>query len=555
MRVRALVGALLLVGLFVPFFGCGSATEVDTIAVNPSAVSVAVGATAQLTATGTITHGSHPSSTENLTSLATWTSSSNSVATVSSSGVVTGVASGTATITASYSGFGGLITSNEVTVTVTGSGGGTTSTNNLTAINIIPSAQSVGAPNQTSQFIAIGTTSSGSTVDVTNQVTWNSSSPQIATVSASGLVTGLTQGSTTITALATNANGTVATGTATFTVAAGASEPYTALSLNPTSIALSATGKQTGQLIALATSGSTGLNVDATNLPQVTWSSSIPTIATVSSYPAGGLVTGVSAGQTTVTAKLTNPDGTVLTATTVVNVAVTPAPEPLLSLQIIPNDVTVLNLQDTGQFIAIGTFSSNPSVKDLTNDPSLTWLSSAPDLFPINTTGQTGAQAGIITAFGSGTAVVIAEAENPDTSIATATATFNCPLVLPDLATGQAGSCYPGSETPSLLATLTIFETGLDTTHWLVTAPSATGTPNVLHCGPGSVAAGLGSSVCVATYPIGTTVTITAPATAAKFGGYSANCINPVPNPPTQAGPNSCTLTLTTNDTLGVIFN
>jgi hypothetical protein len=49
-------------------------------------------------------------------------------------------------------------------------------------------------------------------------------------------------------------------------------------------------------------------------------------------------------------------------------IAVTaPAPEPLLSLTIIPSAITVGNLQDTGQFLAIGTFSTAPYVRDLTN--------------------------------------------------------------------------------------------------------------------------------------------------------------------------------------------
>ena len=121
-------------------------------------------------------------------------------------------------------------------------------------------------------------------------------------------------------------------------------------------------------------------------------------------------------------------------------------------------------------------------------------------------------------------------------SIQTATAEFNCPLILPTATT--AGSCYPGSEAPGLLATLTVYNEGLNTTNWLVTAPSATGTPNVLHCGPGSSGAGFGGSVCVSTYPVGTAVILTAPAGAGAFGGWSYNCIPLAAI--TAAGPNSC---------------
>ncbi len=105
-------------------------------------------------------------------------------------------------------------------------------------------------------------------------------------------------------------------------------------------------------------------------------------------------------------------------------------------------------------------------------------------------------------------------------------------------------------------STLTIYNQGLNTTNWLVTAPSATGTPDVIHCGPGWAADGnAGGSVCTATYPIGTTVTLTAPAqTGVNFGGWSNYCTPTVAiNAP---GPNSCTVTLgATNATVGAIFN
>ena len=76
----------------------------------------------------------------------------------------------------------------------------------------------------------------------------------------------------------------------------------------------------------------------------------------------------------------------------------------------------------------------------------------------------------------------------------------------------------------------------------------------MIHCGPGwALNGGTGGSVCTATYPVGATVTLTAPKTGANFGGWTYNCA--AQGTVTAAGPNSCTVTLTTNDTVGAIFN
>jgi Bacterial Ig-like domain (group 2) len=306
---------------------------------------------------------------------------------------------------------------------------------------------------------------------------------------------------------------------------------------------------QTAQFTAVGTFGNAGHPSTANITSAVSWTSSTPSVATVN---ASGMVTAVEAGTTTITASATAFNGLVSSAAnlTVTGSGGTVAGASLVSLAIIPSSISVGNLQDTGQFLAFGTFTSSPFVRDLTNSPTLTWISSVPSVFPVNTNtaGTLGATAGIVSAYGSGSATITAEAKSSDGTIQTATATFNCPLVLPS--STNPGSCYPGSQAPALLATLTVYNEGLNTTNWLVTAPSATGTPDVLHCGPGSTS---GGSICVATYPVGTTVTLTAPATGAAFGGWSYNCAPLVAI--TASGPNSCTVTLTTNDTVGAIFN
>jgi len=556
-----------------------TATEpVVSMAVNPAAQTLTIlGQTANLqaiatTGTGTTVNLTNHSATIGAVTIlpAVWTSSVPGVATVNAgTGVVTAVNAGTTVVTATASNPDGTVITGVSTITVTATGGlgGT-----IASIAVIPGTQGVAAPNDTAQFIAIGTTTTGATVNLTNQVVWSSSSAQVGTIGAvTGLATGSGQGTATITALYTpGGGGNVITGTAQFTVAGGTTEEYTAVTIIPNTQTLSV--GQTNQFIALGTLGTSGLMVDVTSSPQIKWSSSVGGgLGTIASVGATGAVLGVSAGSTTITAELNNPDGTVVSSNAAITVSSTTVPEPLLSLTIIPSTLTVGNLQDTGNFLAIGTFSQVPYVRDLTNDPNTTWISSFPESFPVNTNsgGNAGASAGTVTAYGTGVATIIAETKSADGTIQTAQATFSCPYVLPNPPLAP-GSCFPGSQSSGLLVTLTIYNEGVNNTNWLVTAPSATATPNVLHCGPGWT--GAGGSVCTATYPLNTTVVLTATQTGGgtgTFGGWSWDCTpsdssgTPLPGPVfyTAAGPNYCSILLVnvaddiSNVTVGAIFN
>jgi uncharacterized protein YjdB len=542
---RFCVSAILLFGLVLPIISCSSNTQPASLTITPTSQSLGAGQTAQFTATGTIPHGTHPSTTQDTTSQVTWKSSSADIAAVSASGLATAVSAGTATITATMPG----ATPATATMTVsgiTGGGGG-----DVVSLAVIPGTQSLASPSQTTQFIAVGSTSAGSTLDTTGQTNWRSSSTSVATINAAGLATGVGKGSTTITAVFTNPDKTVATATATLTVIAGTAEPMTDLTITPSALSLAGGGQQTGQLIALATNGSTGLKEDVTSSPQLKWTSSVDQIAIVS---ASGQVTGAGPGSAIITAKWTNPDASVVSSSVTVTVSAVSASSSLLSLTIIPSIISVGDLQDTGNFIAIGTFSTPPTVRDLTN--SVSWISAFPDYFPVSTNsgGTQTASGGIVTAYAAGSATIIAEATGPDGSLQTATATFNCPLVLPNPPT-TAGSCYQGQFGP-LKATLTVYGEGLNTTNWLITAPSATGTPKVIHCGPGwATNGGTGGSVCTGIYPIGSTVFLTAPSEpGVEFGGWTYNCTPTVPI--TATGTNQCQIVLgSTNATVGAIFN
>lgn len=328
---------------------------------------------------------------------------------------------------------------------------------------------------------------------------------------------------------------------------------------------------QTVQLTATGTYGNAKHPSTQNITSLVTWSSTTPAVATVDP---SGVATAVSAGTTTITATASAFNGPT-TSSAVLTVTGSSGSGGssggnILSLTIIPSGIVFGNLTQSGQFLAIGTFSTAPTVRDLTN--SVKWLTSAPNVFPITnyspTMPGTGTQnGGVVSAYGASVgsvgATITAEAVDSSGSIATATASVGCPLVLPN-PTGNPptpGSC--DQAVPQLLSTLTVYNEGLNPNtpeqggNWLVTAPSATGTPAVINCGPG---AGAGKSVCTATYPlltngVPTTVTLTAPTrNGVAFGGWSSNCMNTGTISPT--GPNTCTINLLDSDaTVGAIFN
>lgn len=566
--------ALLLLALALPIAACTNPL-IDSLAVSPSTQAVTVGQTAQFTATGTVGHGSnHPSTTQDDTNSVTWTSSSPAVATISSTGLATGVAAGTTTITASMNGFTGTITAS-ATLTVTGSGigGGTTPTADVTSITLIPNTQSVAAPGGTALFIPIGTTSTGATVNLTGLVAWASSSNMIAQVDSTGNATAKSQGTATITAVYSNADKTVATGTATFQVLSGSSNLVTALNIFPTSGAATAVGQQT-QFTALGTESSGQFDVTGATV----WTSSNTAIATVGTAGSGtpGLVTAVGPGTANILATYTNAvGGSIVTATASYTFTSGSAPEQLLSINVVPSGTTVSNKGMTGQYLAFGTFSSPPLVRDLTDE--VTWISLLPEVASINSGGTPGEVAGLATAQGyTGDTVIYAEdtKSNLDgTVVLSNSQTFTCKDSVSNV-------CDPGVATPQF-ATITVFVVSENTFvpnmsligpdglpyGEYVTAPSDTLTPNLIHCDSSgsspagssggtsqwALVGGTGGSVCTGTYEVGTQVKVTEnlPAGSSYFGGWSSGSECAESNLKTTT---TCTLTLTGNATVGVIF-
>ena len=160
-----------------------------TLTVSPATAELtAVGATAQLTAEVRDQNGRVMAGTT-----VTWSSSDMSVATVGASGLVTAAGEGMATITAIAGPASG-----SATVTVT---------QPVVSVEVSPSAETVGL-GRTLQLTAVGFDESGDTVEGA-RFSWESSNVAVARVNASGLVTGVAEGTATISASAGSGLGTV----------------------------------------------------------------------------------------------------------------------------------------------------------------------------------------------------------------------------------------------------------------------------------------------------------------------------------------------------------
>ena len=251
------------------YTGVAVNTPVTGVTVSPTASTINVGGTQQLTATVA------PSNATNKT--VTWSSGNTAVATVSTSGLVTGVAAGTAVITSNTQD-GGKTATSSVTVTAT--------TIPVTGVSASPATATVNVGG-TQQLTATVAPS-----NATNKtVTWTSGNTAVATVSTSGLVTGVSAGTATITITTQDGAKTAAS---VITVSA-TTIPVTGVSVTPLTAAINVGGTQ--QLTATVAPS------NATN-QTISWSSGNTGIATVST---SGLVTGVASGSATITA--TTQDG------------------------------------------------------------------------------------------------------------------------------------------------------------------------------------------------------------------------------------------------------
>jgi uncharacterized protein YjdB len=153
---------------------------VASVTVTPASGSLYVGQTVQLTATPKDSAGNPLTGR-----VIAWSSDNTTVATVSTSGLVTGKGAGSATITAATGGKSGTSTITAAIVPVA-------------SVVVSPASASVPTGNMV-QLTATPKDSVGNTL-TGRAITWSSSATSVASVSSSGLVTGVTIGSATITA-------------------------------------------------------------------------------------------------------------------------------------------------------------------------------------------------------------------------------------------------------------------------------------------------------------------------------------------------------------------
>jgi len=162
----------------------GPDTTVATVSISAPTMTIAPGGSVQLSATAKNAAGN------SLANAAfSWTSSVQSVATVSSTGLVTAVANGITVITATSGGKPATISITVQTIA---------QDNTVATVTVTAAAASV-APGSTVQLTATPRNAAGSVLTGFT-ATWSTSNAAVATVDGNGLVTGVANGTATITA-------------------------------------------------------------------------------------------------------------------------------------------------------------------------------------------------------------------------------------------------------------------------------------------------------------------------------------------------------------------
>ncbi|HET6818277.1 MAG TPA: Ig-like domain-containing protein [Mycobacteriales bacterium] len=324
---------------------------VTGLAVTASPSSLPLGDHSQMTAVATYSDGT----TQDVTAVATWASDADTVATVSSAGVVTTKSVGTAGITATYQSI-----SHSATVTVTAAV--------LRSVAVTPASPTVPV-GLTQQLTATGTYSDGSQMDVTGSASWASGTPTVATVDAHGVVTGVSQGTSSVTATVAGVSSPAVTVTVSAPVVSSVVvSPSSTSAVKGDSVGFTAAAHWSDHSVTDVTSAAT-------------WASSDQSVATMS----GPLASAVGVGTATVSATTAGKTGTA---------SLTVSSAALRSIAVTPSSVNIAQGL-TVQLTATGTYSDG-STQDLTN--GVTWQSDQPSTASVDSAGLvTGAQQGTAT--------------------------------------------------------------------------------------------------------------------------------------------------------------
>ncbi len=349
--------------LGVRFTGCAAGTPTEfyttpainlvvnkvTAAITPTSASVCVGSTTTLNGAFTVVATANPVPT------VVWSSSDMTKATVSS-GVVSGVAAGTSIISYTVTDNNGCSSSSSVTVTV----------------NPLPTPSVSG----TASICAGSTSQLTGTLGFVSPATsatavWSTSVSSVATVSNTGLVSGVSAGTSVISYTVTDNLGCIATSSVTVTVKAVPVPTITGVT--PVCVGSIMAPTYTPGFIAPAVSAT------------AVWTSSATGVATVSNT--SGVVTGVSSGTSIITYTVTDNLGCSSSTTTTVTV------NPLPTISFTNNGVPA------GQ-VCIGntiTINGNATGTGLIHSWSVTGSSVTPTSGTGSTITLTGTSAGTVT--------------------------------------------------------------------------------------------------------------------------------------------------------------
>ena len=337
--------------------------SVNSVTVAPANAAVTIGNTQAFTATVTGTN------LDPADEGVTWSIADTSIATVDTNGVVTGVAAGQTTVTAT-SNFDNSISGTAIVVV-----------KSVTSVTVAPENAAVTIGNTQ----AFNATVTGTNLDPADEgVIWSIADTSIATVDTNGVVIGVDAGQTTVTATSDFDNS--ISGTATVTV--NSNKSVTSVTVAPANAAVTIGNTQT------FTATVTGTNLDPAD-EGVTWSIADTSIATVDT---NGVVTGVDAGQTTVTATSDFDNSVSSTATVTVN-----SNKSVTSVDVQPEDPPFLFIGDTQTFTAtVNGTNLDPA------DKTVTWSIADTSIATVDANGE-------VTAVGEGSTTVTATSDFDDT--------------------------------------------------------------------------------------------------------------------------------------------